>query len=368
MAHGGGYLPAYSGRIDHAASARPDCCEQIKEMPNQSYDATMTSWSRILDLRDKETEGHSERVTEMMMRLTDSIGRARSLALVTARPDFVPPWSARPHATLLTLGRLGRQDCAQIVAGIAAEHGLSVETVAAIVARTDGVPLFVEELTKSVIESAGEDSAVPTTLKDSLMARLDRLGEAREVAQIAAVIGRQFSFLMLGAVASRSGEELETTLATLVAAGIVFPEERSLERSFSFKHALVRDAAYESLLLTRRRELHERIAKTFEEHFADIAASEPALLAHHFGQAGLSGPACDYRMRAGDQAVSRSAYPEAIAHFSIGLKLAEALPTQDGMRRQLDFLLKLGAASIVAHGLQSVEVEDAYTRLEALME
>src|SRR5580704_13182514 len=305
---------------------------------------------------------------EMMMRLTDSIGRARSLALVTARPDFVPPWSARPHATLLTLGRLGRQDCAQIVAGIAAEHGLSVETVAAIVARTDGVPLFVEELTKSVIESAGEDSAVPTTLKDSLMARLDRLGEAREVAQIAAVIGRQFSFLMLGAVASRSGEELETTLATLVAAGIVFPEERSLERSFSFKHALVRDAAYESLLLTRRRELHERIAKTFEEHFADIAASEPALLAHHFGQAGLSGPACDYRMRAGDQAVRRSAYPEAIAHFSIGLKLAEALPTQDGMRRQLDFLLKLGAASIVAHGLQSVEVEDAYTRASEMGE
>ncbi len=131
---------------------------------------------------------------EMMMRLTDSIGQARSLALVTARPDFVPPWSARPQATLLTLGRLGRQECAQLVAGVAAEHGLSVETVAAIVAKTDGVPLFVEELTKSVIELAGEDSAVPTTLKDSLMARLDRLGEAREVAQIAAVIGRQFSF------------------------------------------------------------------------------------------------------------------------------------------------------------------------------
>jgi class 3 adenylate cyclase/tetratricopeptide (TPR) repeat protein len=305
---------------------------------------------------------------EMMMRLTDSIGQARSLALVTARPDFVPPWSARPQATLLTLGRLGRQECAQLVAGVAAEHGLSVETVAAIVAKTDGVPLFVEELTKSVIESAGEDSAVPTTLKDSLMARLDRLGEAREVAQIAAVIGRQFSFPLLEAATSRSAEELETTLAKLVAAGIVFPEERSLERSFSFKHALVRDAAYESLLLTRRREWHERIAKALEEHFADIATSEPDLLAHHFGEAGLSGPACDYRMRAGDQAVSRSAYPEAVAHFSTGLKLAEALPTQDGMRRQLDFLLKLGSASVVAHGLQSAEVEDAYTRASEMGE
>ena len=122
------------------------------------------------------------------------------------------------------------------------------------------------------------------------MARLDRLGEAREVAQVAAVIGRQFSFLLLEAVASRSADELETMLAKLVAAGIVFPEERSLERSFSFKHALVRDAAYESLLLTRRREWHERIAKAFEENFADITASEPDLLAHHFAEAGWRAP------------------------------------------------------------------------------
>ena len=173
------------------------------------------------------------------------------MPLVTARPDFAPPWLARPHATLLTLGRLGRAECAQLVAGVAASHGLSAETVAAIVAKTDGVPLFVEELTKSVMESAGEDSAaVPATLKDSLMARLDRLGEAREVAQIAAVIGRQFALRAARRGRARSdGAELEAALAKLVAAGIVFPEGRGLERSFSFKHALVRDAAYESLLL-----------------------------------------------------------------------------------------------------------------------
>ena len=305
---------------------------------------------------------------EMMMRLTDSIGRARSLALVTARPDFAPPWQARPQATLLTLGRLGRQECAQLVAGVAAAHGLSAETVATIVAKTDGVPLFVEELTKSVMESAGEDNAVPATLKDSLMARLDRLGPAREVAQIAAVIGRQFSFLLLDAVASRGASELEATLAKLVAAGIVFPEERGQERSFSFKHALVRDAAYESLLLARRREWHQRIARALEKDFADIAASEPDLLAYHFGEAGLPAPACDYRMRAGDQAVSRSAYPEASAHFSAGLKLAEAMPTQDGKRRRLDFLLKLGSALVVVRGLQSLEVEDAYTRASEIGE
>jgi class 3 adenylate cyclase/tetratricopeptide (TPR) repeat protein len=305
---------------------------------------------------------------EMMMRLTDSIGHARSLALVTARPDFAPPWLARPQATLVTLGRLGRQECAQLVAGVAAAHGLSVETVATIVAKTDGVPLFVEELTKSVMESAGENSAVPATLKDSLMARLDRLGQAREVAQIAAVIGRQFSFALLDAVASRGASELEATLAKLVAAGIVFPEERGQERSFSFKHALVRDVAYESLLLARRREWHERIAHALETHFANVAVSEPDLLAYHFGEAGLPAPACDYRMRAGDQAVSRSAYPEALAHFSAGLKLAEAMPTQDAKRRQLDFLLKLGSALVVVRGLQSLEVEDAYARASEISE
>ena len=301
---------------------------------------------------------------EMLTRISDSIAQARLLVVVTARPDFAPPWLARPHATLLTLGRLSRAECAELIIGVAAAHGLSADTVATIVAKTDGVPLFAEELTKSVMESAGEDSAaVPATLKDSLMARLDRLGEARDVAQIAAVIGRQFAFALLDAVAPKHGAELETALAKLVAAGIVFPEGRGLERSFIFKHALMRDAAYESLLLTRRRDWHSRVARTLEERFPELAASEPELLAHHFGEAGLAGPACNYRMLAGDQAVSRSAYTEAIAHFSAGLKSADALKEPDDrVRRQLDFLLKLGPALMVAHGLQSEDAEDAYRR------
>jgi tetratricopeptide (TPR) repeat protein len=299
---------------------------------------------------------------EMMTRLTDSIARARLLAVVSARPDFVPPWLARPHATLVTLGRLGRPECMQVVAGVAAAHGLSTATIATIVAKTDGIPLFVEELTRSVMESAGEGSAVPATLKDSLMARLDRLGGAREMAQIAAVIGRQFTFAILEAASGKGSGELEGMLAKLVASGIVFPEERSLERSFVFKHALVRDAAYESLLLMRRREWHGRVAQALEQRFGDVAAREPELLAYHFGEAGLLSLACDYRMRAGDQAVSRSAYVEAIAHFTAGLKLAEALPLQEGLRRRLQFWLKLGSASVVAHGLQSVEAETAYTK------
>ncbi|MGB7098666.1 MAG: hypothetical protein WBD95_07850, partial [Xanthobacteraceae bacterium] len=304
---------------------------------------------------------------EMLTRISDSIAQARLLTVVTARPDFNPPWSARPHSTLLTLGRLGRAECAELVTGVAASHGLSAETVAAIVAKTDGVPLFAEELTKSVMESAGEDStAVPATLKDSLMARLDRLGEAREVAQIAAVVGRQFPFLLLAAVAPKGGAELEAALAKLAAAGIVFPEGRGQERSFSFKHALMRDAAYEGLLLARRRDWHERIARALEERFPEQTTNEPELLAHHFGEAGLAGLACNYRMRAGDRALGRSAYAEAIAHFSAGLKMADGLP--DRMRRQLDFLLKLGPALGVTRGMQSGDSEEVYRRAAELGE
>ncbi|HZB92184.1 MAG TPA: adenylate/guanylate cyclase domain-containing protein, partial [Stellaceae bacterium] len=275
---------------------------------------------------------------ELLTRVTDSIGPARLLAVVTARPDFAPPWLARPHATLLTLGRLGRAESAQLVADVAVSHGLPAETVAAIVAKTDGVPLFVEELTKTVLEGAlradepeeGRRTrplpfTIPSTLQDSLMARLDRLGEARDVAQIAAVIGRQFALGLLRAVASKDEGDLEADLTKLVAAGIVFPEGRGQEREYSFKHALVRDAAYESLLLSRRRHWHERIAHALEERFPEIAAREPELLAHHFGQAGVAARACDYRERAGDHAATRSAYQEAIGHYSAGLREAETL-------------------------------------------
>jgi class 3 adenylate cyclase/tetratricopeptide (TPR) repeat protein len=300
---------------------------------------------------------------ELIMRLADSIGDARLLAVVTARPEFAAPWQTRPHSTLLTLGRLGRADCARLVAGVAAAHDLPAETVAAILDKTDGIPLFAEELTRSVVESVGETAAtVPATLKDSLMARLDRLGAAREVAQIAAVIGRQFPLAILDAVVPRGGAALEAALTDLVAAGILLPEGRGLERGFSFKHALLRDAAYDSLLLARRRDWHERTARAVEQRFPEIAASEPEVQAYHFGEAGLPAQACHYRMRAGDRAASRSAYQEAVAHFSAGFKAAEALPSADRSRRQLDFLLKLGPALIIMRGMQSAEVEETYRR------
>jgi class 3 adenylate cyclase/tetratricopeptide (TPR) repeat protein len=304
---------------------------------------------------------------ELMTRVADKITRLPVLAVVSGRPEFAPPWLSRPHATLVTLGRLGRPECMQVAASVAAAHGMSAETIASIVAKTDGVPLFVEELTRSVMESAGEGSQVPITLKDSLMARLDRLGGARDVAQIAAVIGREFAFDLLEAVSDKRNGELEGVLARLVASGIVFPEERGSERSFVFKHALVRDAAYESLLLTRRREWHGRIARALEQGVG-TSVREPDLLAYHFSEAGLHSPACDYRMQAGDQALSRSAYVEAIAQFTAGLKHAEALPTEERLRRQLQFWLKLGSASVVAYSMQSIEAEKAYAEASKIGE
>ena len=306
---------------------------------------------------------------ELMTRIADSTGAARMLVLATGRPEFAPPWQARPHATLLTLARLSQAESTKLVAGVAAAHGLSLATVAAIVAKTDGVPLFIEEVTRNMMEQAGEDgAAVPTTLKDSLMARLDRLGEAREVAQIAAAIGRQFTFALLGAVVAKGDGALDPALTTLIEAGIIFPEGRGGERSFSFKHALVRDAAYESLRLTRRREWHERIARALEERFPGIVANEPELLAHHFGEARLASQTCDYRMRAGDRAVSQSAHEDAIAHFSLGLRSADALPETERVRRELDFLMKLGAAQTLALGPHSFEVANSLARAGEIAE
>src|ERR1700730_12527367 len=301
---------------------------------------------------------------EFMTRLTDSIGPARLFAVVTARPEFTPPWLARPHATLLTLGRLGRVECAQLVAGVAASHGLSAETVAAIVAKSDGVPLFVEELTKSMMEAAGgttrrcrRRSRIRSWRGSTASAR-----HARWRRSVRSLVGnsRLLCSTRLHLSATLSSKPRWRGWARPASS---LPEGRGQERSYSFKHALVRDAAYESLLLSRRRDWHERIARVLEERFPETAANEPEVLAHHFGAAGLGLPACDYRMHAGDRAINRSAFKEAIAHFSAALKIAETLPdAADRKRCQLDFLLKLGPALMVVRGTQSAEVEYAYRR------
>jgi len=304
---------------------------------------------------------------EMMTRLIDSIGSGRVLVIVTARPEFASPWTGRDHVVSLALGRLGKAQCAEIIAGIAT-HAVGGDLADEILARTDGVPLFVEELTRTIDESQIPNRLeVPSTLQDSLMARLDRLGSAKEIAQIAAAIGRQFAHALLAAVAPVGTGELDSALARLTEASLVFPHARAIEPTYSFKHALTRDVAYDSLLRARRQELHERIARTLERDFPALAEAEPEILAYHFSRADLPGPACLYSERAGDRAVARSAYAEAFAHFEAALAEGTRLPPgNERDRRELAVLLKRGPVAIVFKGHRSPEVERTYTRAHNL--
>jgi tetratricopeptide (TPR) repeat protein len=252
-----------------------------------------------------------------------------------------------------------------------------------IVAKTDGVPLFVEELTKNVLESGlliedGEryrldgplpPLAIPSTLQDSLMARLDRLGTVKEIAQIGAAIGREFNYALLNAVVGRDEASLQAALTQLVDAELLFPAGASPDARYSFKHALVQDTAYESLLKSRRQVLHQRIALILEERFPALAEAEPEVMAHHFSRAGLADQACLYYERAGDRAAGRSAYAEAVAHFEAALAEARHLPPgEDRNRRELAVLLKYGPAILIFRGVQSPEVEQVYQRAYEIAE
>jgi tetratricopeptide (TPR) repeat protein len=304
---------------------------------------------------------------ELMTRLVDAIASTRLFAIITARPEFTSPWTGRDHVASLALSRLGKAQCTELIAGIAAQLAVSPELANEIVAKTDGVPLFVEELTRAIIDQPMVGvQVVPATSQDSLVARLDRLGKAKEVAQVAAVIGRQFSHALLAAVAPLGAAELATTLAQLLDAGIVFPQSRATEPSYSFKHALTRDVAYDNLLRSRRQQLHERVARAIEQQFPALAEAEPEIVAHHFSQAGLAGPASIYRERAGDRAVARSAYAEAIAHYAATLTEVARLPGDtDRDRRELTLLPKQGPAFFVLRGANP-KTDETYRRAQEL--
>src|SRR5215510_2058825 len=273
-------------------------------------------------------------------RIVHRVHNARVLAVITSRPEFEAPWKALSHVTTLTLTRLSRQQGTAMVERITAGKALPREVLEQILAKTDGVPLFVEELTKTILESsllrdAGDHYAltgplpplaIPSTLQDSLTARLDRLAPVKEVAQIGAAIGREFAYEVLAAVAPVRDHELADALSQLVAAGLLFRHGQPPEARYLFKHALVRDAAYASLLRSTRHQLHTRIAMVLEERFPDTAAAQPELVAHHFTEAGLHAQAVGYWHQAGQRATERSAHVEAIAHLTKGLELLPTLP------------------------------------------
>ena len=314
---------------------------------------------------------------ELLDLMVERVRQLPVLALFTFRPEFEPPWVGLPNVGTLPLGRLDSNDVESMIARVTGGRVPPAEVMKQIVAKTDGNPLFVEELTKAVLEAGilVEDAegyrldgpllplAIPATLQDSLMSRLDRLAPVREIAQFGAAIGRDFSYSLLRAVVGRDETALKHALAQLEQAELLFRRGEPPEAVYSFKHALVRDAAYESLLKSRRQQLHGQIARALEKRFADIVASQPEIVAHHFTAAGLVEPAIDYWLKAGQQAARRSANAEALNHLARGLEL---LPKIDDpmLRNKSELLLQtsLGHSLRAIKGWSIDSVKHAYTR------
>jgi len=315
--------------------------------------------------------------------LIDRVPALRVLVLITFRPEFTLSWIGRPHVTLLSLSRLPPRQRAEMIAQVTGGKPLPKEIADEIVDRTDGVPLFVEELTKAVIESGilTETSdryaitgpvaplAIPTTLHASLLARLDRLAPTREVAQIGAALGRHFSHELISAVAPMSQHQLDDALAQLVSAELIFRRGMPPDAEYTFKHALVQDAAYGTLLRGRRQQLHARIAATLEDQFPESKATQPELLARHCAEAGLAGKAVGYRLKAGQQALVREAMIEAEAQLRKGLGLIANMP--DGAERlqyELDLQIALSIALIATQGYAAPAVAETHGRARELCE
>lgn len=317
---------------------------------------------------------------ELLDLVIERVPRLQVLLLVTFRPEFQPPWTGHAHVTNLFLNRLGRREGPALGQGVAGTSELPSDVIAEIIERTDGVPLFVEELTKVVLEggSAGNVLSraaatalnVPATLHASLMARLDRLGStAKEIAQVGAVVGREFSYELLAAVAQRNTAELDGALDQLVGAGLAFCRGARPQATYLFKHALVQDAAYSTLLRGTRQELHRRVANALEDKWPDVVESQPELLAQHWGLAGLVEQATAYYVRAGQRALVRSAMAEATSHLTKGLALLKSLPDSDSLPLQeLELQLGLGRVLIATQGYAAPAVGEAFDRARILCE
>jgi predicted ATPase/class 3 adenylate cyclase len=317
---------------------------------------------------------------DLLSLVIDQAPTARLLTLLTCRPEFRPPWTTRSYFMQLTLGRLGLSQVEVMITRLTGGKTLPTEVVQQIVAKTDGVPLFVEELTKAVIESAvirGTDGsyeltsplptmAIPATLQDSLMARLDRLVTAKGLAQLGATLGRQFTYELLQAVAQLDEPTLQRELERLVDAELLYQRGLPPRAIYIFKHALIREIAYQSLLKRTRQQYHQRTAQVLEAGFPETAETQPELLAHHYTQAGLTEQAVPYWQRAGQHASDRSAHLEAVSHFTAGIELLKCLPeTSEHTQQALTLYIGLGAALQITKGQAAPEVEQAYTQARA---
>ena len=308
---------------------------------------------------------------ELLRGIAERGARAPLFVLVTARPEFRAPWGVRSHHSTISLTPLDRDQVKHMVGELAAHHALSKEVVEGVTERTGGVPLFVEEVTRLLLERSEQRDihAIPPTLQQSLTARLDRLGPAREVAQVAAVIGRDFSYSLLRTIAGMDDTPLQATLDRLADADILLVQGIPPDADYRFKHALIQDAAYENLLKSRRQALHRRTGEVLRDQFATTAAAEPELLAHHFTQAGLTEAAIEWWGKAGQRSLERSANVEAAAHFARGLTLIQDLPqSEDRLRLEIQFQTAIGVTMMATKGWGAPEVLQAYSAAKILCE
>jgi tetratricopeptide (TPR) repeat protein len=320
---------------------------------------------------------------ETLGMLIEQAPTAALLVVATYRPELTPPWPQRSHMTPITLNRLERPEVETMVSHLAGGRPLPGEVVDHIVAKSDGVPLYVEELTKAilgsgVLEARGDiyvltgalaQLHIPATLRDSLMAQLDRAPRLREVAQLGSVLGREFAYDMISALAGIEEEMLQSGLGQLVADELLYQRGRPPRSRYLFKHALIQDAAYQSLLKRTRQQYHERAAKLLEDRFPELAGTQPELVAHHYTEADCPAQAIGYWHKAGTAAASKSANVEAIDQFRRGLALVETLPDmRERAERELDLQMALGPALNATKIFSHPEIGRTYARARELCE
>ena len=340
--------------------------------------ATLVGWTfgvaktQPLVIANEDLHWADPSTLELIRLMVEQGAHARLLLLYTARPEFHAPWPMRAHHTQLNLNRLTARNVRTMVAQVAARIALADETVATVVERTGGVPLFVEELTRAVLESGDAKLSgheIPATLHDSLMARLDRLGPAKEVIQVAAVIGSQFSYELLRAVHPIAEEDLQAALRSLADAELLYVRGIAPDATYQFKHALIRDAAYEALLKSRRKDLHLLVAWTIDEKFPALKEAHPELLARHWAEAGEIEPAIAEWSRAAQRAVERRAYREAEQHYLEAIAILSSLPESSGRdANELTLQVALGVIMTATRGYSSSETKEAYARARVLIE
>ena len=358
--------------------------EQRRQKTLEAFGSQLEVLSRVRPVLMIFEDAHWTDPTslEAFGRTVDRIRPLRVLLLATFRPEFVPPWIGRPHVTSLTINRMAERDVDAIIDLVAGNKPIPESVRKDIIERTDGIPLFVEEMTKAVLEAESEGAAkhlaasvpspahaVPASLHASLMARLDRLGSAKDVAQIGAAIGREFSHALLAAVAGKPGADLGSALDRLIAAGLLFRQGVPPQATYLFKHALVQDAAYGTLLREARRGLHARIAEVLEGQFTEIAKNQPELLARHCTEAGLTEKAAGLWGKAGQRSLERSALVEAVEQLTRAIGLIAALAPTPALRRE-EIKLQVALITPLLHvkGYAAPETKAAAERANLLIE